>query len=253
MSIGEPTLARTKHAVSLQLLRTVPRLAPLALEARHSFHPTFFTRLGYITMVVLDTGIPLLEDVEEPLLSSNGQGVDKQMVVDEDLQINAEIVDEVHHYFLIMGWTLGFLLQCISLGATAAIALYWEDVPTIDDTFYQRFLYWIAFGLSNSWLLLFPMVCVGMQRSWKESGIRFLLTHLLEMNEPVVTKQARRMTFVASVRFLIGVILGCFLTWGFIDLYLNASQAMLWALLVSMMGCLTLCQGMIAIYDCCST
>ena len=218
-------------------------------------------------MVAIDSGIPLWGDLEQPLLSpeemaglggassnddnNNNNNTDEPLLVDENFQIDEDIVEDVYHYYLVMGWSLGFLFQCLSLGATAVIAVRWEHPPTTEDasSWKEQLMYWTVFGLSNSWLLLFPVVCVGMQRSWKESGIRFFLTHLLAMDEPIVTKQARRMTFVASVRFLIGVVLGCFLTWGLIDLYLDASRGMLLALFLSMMACLALCQGMIAIYD----
>lgn len=199
-------------------------------------------------MVVMVTGIPLMDDMEEPLISRDvrqGQEIEDE----ESFEIDDEIVEEIHHYFLIMGWTLGFLLQCISLGSVAAMALYWENPPSAEHSTLEQLLYWTMSGLSNSWLLLFPVVCIGMERSWKEPGIRFMLTQVVAMDEPIVTKQARRLTFVASVRFLMGVVLGCFLTWGFIDMYLHASSAMLWALCFSMAACLVLCQGMIVIYD----
>ena len=220
-------------------------------------------------VVAIDSGIPLWGDLEQPLLSpeemaglvvrSSGEEDSDDpeepilLLVDEDFQIDENIVEEVYQYYLVMGWSLGFLFQCLSLGASAVIALRWETLPTMDEdttsSWQEQLMYWTVFGLSNSWLLLFPVVCVGMQLSWRDSGIRFFLTNLLAMDEPIVTQQARRMTFVASVRFLIGVVLGCFLTWGLIDLYLGASRGMLLALFVSMLACLALCQWMIVIYD----
>lgn len=197
-------------------------------------------------MVVLETAVPLVGGLEEPLISrdvASGDAEEKCVEIDED------VVDDVHHYFMMMGWTLGFFMQCLSLGATAAITLLWDDIPTSEETSVQKMVYWTLFGLSNSWLILFPVVCIGIERSWKESGVRFLQTHVLSIDDPVVTKQTRRMTFVASVRFLVGVVMGCFLTWGFVDLYLHASPAMLLALFVSLLACLTLCRAMIIIYD----
>jgi len=192
----------------------------------------------------IETAVPL-GDLEEPLISREQENEKEE----DNLLVDEEIVEDVFHYFQMMGWTLGFILQCVSLGATAAMALYWEHTPTNEATLGEQTLYWTTYGLSNSWLLLFPVVCVAIQRSWKVSGIAFLQTHVLRMETPIVTSQTRRMTFVASVKFLIGVVLGCFMTWGLIDLYLSASYSMLLALFVSMMACLTLCQGMILIYD----
>lgn len=209
------------------------------------------TQSGLLTMapIIIETAIPLHRDLEEPLIASRASRRDVDEQEDEHLRIDEEVVNDVLQYFQIMGWTLGFILQCVSLGATAALTIYWESIPTANDAFASHTLYWTIYGLSNSWLLLFPVVCFAIERSWKTSGIHFLQKYILNVKEPIVTVQTRRMTFVASVRFLIGVVLGCFMTWGLIDVYLHASYAMLLALFLSMTACLALCQGMIVIYD----
>lgn len=208
-------------------------------------------------MTAIETAIPF--DLEEPLLITSRRNVDdddddgehnEHEETEEDVVIDEEVVKNVLDYFQMLGWTLGFILQCISLGATAVMALYWDHVPnTRTATLGERCLYWIVYGLSNAWLLLFPVVCITMERSWRRSGIRFLQIHILDIPEPIFTQQTKRMTFVSSVRFLIGIVLGCFMTWGLIDMYLGASYSMLLALLLSMMACLILCRGMIIIYD----
>ena len=225
--------------------------------------------------LVVETSVPLSseeQDLEEPLLSSfDLEPATTTIVIDPvapkeqwhlttkssnkniDVRLDDTIIHHVFRHCLLVGWTLGFLLQCVSLGGTALMALHWETVPTSEEAKSNQFLYWLLLGVSNSWLLLFPLVCFAIERSWRVSGIRFLQTHLLEMEEPIITAQTRRMTFVASVCFLAGVVVGCFMAWGMVDLYLEASVSMLSTLLLSMMACLLLCKGMIVIYDSFST
>lgn len=195
----------------------------------------------------LETAIPI--DLEEPLLPPTEKGT----TCEGPVVLEEKIVQGVHNYVQLMGWTLGFLLQCLSLGSTAAMTLMWQEEgpPEVDNSSTAtRFAYWMFFGLSNSWLVLFPMVCVAIERSWKSVGVVALQeTLIISSEEPVVTLQTRRMTFVAAVRFLVGIVLGCFMTWGLVDLYMGASASVLATLSASMILCLVLCRGMIYIFD----
>ncbi len=202
-------------------------------------------------MSAIETAVPytFTDDLEEPLIPHFEPGNNSVEDKESEVTIDDEAIQAVHHYFQMLGWTLGFLLQCVSLGATASMALFYSAVPTSEENMVYQFLYWTLFGLSNSWFLLFPLVCLAIERSWKVSGICFIQKYVMLIEEPIVTAQTKRMSFVASVRFLIGIVLGCFMTWGLIDLYLNASYSMLLTLFASMMACLSLCHGMIFIYD----
>lgn len=196
--------------------------------------------------MLLDTGIPL--DLEEPLLPPQEKEESSvQEVLSED------IVDGVHRYVFIMGWALGFQLQCLSLASTAILTIWYGDgapPPVMGEaSVASRFLYWFIFGLSNSWLVVFPVVCVAIERSWKDSGIESLQRTLLLSERPALTPQTRRMSFVAAVQFLVGIVWGCFMTWGLVDIFMGASLYMLATLACSMSICLLLCRGMIFIYD----
>jgi hypothetical protein len=54
---------------------------------------------------------------------------------------------------------------------------------------------------------------------------------------------------MVGVQFLVGIVLGSFLTWELIDIYLGPSVFMLAMLLASMVACFALCYAMVAIHD----
>jgi hypothetical protein len=198
------------------------------------------------------TGIPFpgsaLTDLEQPLLKSS-----EQPSLDED-----DVEPKVHDFFacktlkswtFINGFWLGFLIQTVSLGSTAILAIRW-GTPTAASVFNQDEFYYHAlfFVLSQAWWLLFPIICFAIDGGLTGNG-----RSLFERCFFSRSKVSARDVFLGGVRFHIGIVVGCFLVWSLIDLYFGASASVFMILLLSFLTCMSLCYGMVVIYDRCIT
>ncbi|VEU42179.1 unnamed protein product [Pseudo-nitzschia multistriata] len=161
------------------------------------------------------------------------------------------------HFFY--GFWLGLMIQSISLGSTAIIVIYWgagdgESSDSIISNRKHGFFYFVLFILSRSWWLLFPAIFIAIDEGLmggKGQGImgkcfsRFNRSNA----ENVLSKPSQTEVFFGGIRFHIGIIFGCFVIWGAIDLYFGASLGVFVGLLASLLFCLSLCYGMVVIHD----
>jgi hypothetical protein len=170
-------------------------------------------------------------DIEEPLLKATD---------DQDATIARE-TKELSRYFRLVGCLFGLWFQMISLGATALLAK-WFGEETVLQTFEDKVLFYALFGL-----LLFPIICRVVERSWTNDGNQYLHKHFLHQ---LSCKQLpKRYTFLIGAQFLMGIVLGSFATWGCVDLFIGTSTSMFLTLIASMMACTALCYTFILVYD----
>ena len=177
------------------------------------------------------------------------------------------------------GLTLGTCIQMVSLGSTAIMALKFgnsiDDEDEGDDKNndvpeHDFIMYYILVVLSQSWWVLFPIICLAIDGGLTGNGrscfgrVFFGTTNksataskTLDDDEngeekDVNTSSAdatRREIFLGGVRFHVGIVVGCFLVWSLIDVYFKASTGILLTLVVSFVACLALCYGMVYIHD----
>jgi hypothetical protein len=145
----------------------------------------------------------------------------------------------------INGFWLGFLIQTVSLGSTAILAIKWgkpADWTSKQDEFY----YFVFFVLSQSWWLLFPIICFAIDGGLSGNG-KSLFERCFYTNSSVSSREV----FLGGVRFHVGIVFGCFLVWSLIDFYFGASLSVFITLFVSFIACIGLCFGMVIIHDRC--
>ena len=180
------------------------------------------------------------QDLEQPLIPRS----DDAIVEEEESKIHTcWLTNVVASWTFINGFWLGFLIQTISLGSTAILAINWGK-PTTWESRQDEFYYALFFVLSQSWWLLFPIICFaidgGLAANGKSVFERCFYPHL---------EASPREVFMGGVRFHVGIVFGCFLVWSLIDLYFGASLTVFVTLIVSFLACLGLCYGMVRIHD----
>jgi hypothetical protein len=211
-------------------------------EPPNPHHPQR-TDTGNMTDIVLITGISyaghdderdpektFLPRIEQPKKARNLRGT-----------LSCKILPS---WTFINGFCLGFCIQTVSLGSTAILAIHWGGatlhwVSKQDEVYYVLF-----FVLSQSWWLLFPIICCT---------IDGVTAHRCNLFQRVFFSQSklssRRDVFLGGVRFHVGIVVGCFLVWALIDLYFGASRSVLVTLLFSFLACLYLCYAMVFVHD----
>ena len=172
------------------------------------------------------------------------------------------------------GLSLGTCIQMVSLGSTAIMALKFGNINDGDDEKnndvpeHDFVMYYILVVLSQSWWILFPIICLAIDGGLTGNGqscfgrvffgTRKSATASKTLDdgdgeeEDANTSSAeatRREIFLGGVRFHVGIVVGCFLVWSLIDVYFNASTGILLTLAVSFVACLALCYGMVYIHD----
>ena len=191
-------------------------------------------------------------DLEEPLIQKDGDNA--QSADENSLGENTELP----RYFRFIGFLFGSIYSAISLLASAVLAKVFGEHPEI-VCLEDKILYYALFAFSNSWLLMFPIVCVvAVERSWTECGNRYLKEKLLchrfttcdnHNNHHPLSKRA---VFLAGVNFLLGIVFGSYAVWCAVDLYIGTAAEMFAALVISFIVCTTLCYALIVVYDSCS-
>lgn len=161
------------------------------------------------------------------------------------------VVDVVTSWTFVSGLSLGTVIQTISLSSTAMIAFTWgrNGIDRAAET-EEKILYYVLVVLSQSWWVLFPIICLAIDGGLTGNG-RSLFARIFFGNEIANRTDAatRRKVFLGGVQFHVGVVFGCFLVWSIIDVYFKASIAVLVTLAVSFVVCLFLCYGMVCIHD----
>ncbi|KAG7369132.1 hypothetical protein IV203_031875 [Nitzschia inconspicua] len=195
-------------------------------------------------MTEIHTAVPLdrssrQHDLEQPLLpSSTPQGQDEEEKIH-----SCWFTSFIASWTFINGFWLGFLIQTISLGSTAVLAINWGK-PATWTSKQDEFYYAVFFLLSQSWWLLFPIICFAIDGGLAANG-KSLFERCFYPNASV----APREVFLGGVRFHVGIVFGCFFVWSLIDLYFGASVTVFITLFFSFMACLGLCYGMVLIYE----
>ena len=210
------------------------------------------------------TAIPLIEDgLKQPLLlAAEDESLEMRDIDLEDhhgSQEQHETLDKTTavgcwgqklftSWQFFNGFCLGFVLQTLSLGSTAIIALYYgvseQDLPeSWMKTHYElSFLFFYVLSQTYRWLLL-PIICISINsRLTRNQG-------QTSVEKYFMPQQSEREVFVGQVRFHVGLVFGCFAVWSLIDLYFGASLHVFAALISSFLACLGFCYVMTFIYD----
>lgn len=194
-------------------------------------------------MTEIHTAVPLeqraIHDLEQPLLPSSS---DSQQEEEQKIH-TCWFTNVVASWTFINGFWLGFLIQTVSLGSTAVLAIHWGK-PANWVSKQDEFYYAVFFILSQSWWLLFPIICFAIDGGLAANG-KSMFERCFYPNSDV----APRDVFMGGVRFHVGIVFGCFLVWTLIDLYFGASITVFLTLLASFVACLGLCYGMVVIYE----
>jgi hypothetical protein len=195
-------------------------------------------------MSEIHTAVPLgqrvrqqYHDLEQPLIPSLTTTVVEQKI--HTCWLN----NVVASWAFVNGFSLGFMIQTISLGSTAILAIKWGMAATWTSK-QDELYYAVFFILSQSWWLLFPIICFAIDGGLTANG-KSMFERCFYPNVDVPPREV----FLGGVRFHVGIVFGCFLVWSLIDLYFGASVTVFVTLLVSFAACLALCYGMVLIYE----
>lgn len=262
------TLLTLLHSQSFSILTPTRFLDWIANRPRH-FIPTTpqafdsphqtqknsscLTRLvtiNYCTMMreshtEIVTGIPYSgnseRDLEQPLLALEQPSIDEN----EEFKIRGcWITNTLTSFTFISGFWLGFLIQSVSLGSTAILAIRWGQQSSAWISKQDEFYHVLFFLFSQSWWLLFPVICFALDGGLTGNG-----NSLFERCFFSKRKTSVRDVFLGGVRFHVGIVVGCFFVWCLVDLYFGASATVFVTLLFSFLSCLSLCYGMVLIHD----
>jgi len=227
-------------------------------------------------MNIINTAIPIKNDLEQPLITTCIDASTDDAPIDSN-EKQKKTWFRTHLQF-INGFWLGFIIQIISLGSTAFIAIHWGEPDSWAVSKQDEPYYAIFFILSQSWWLLFPVICIAIDGSLtgnrkvifekcfflSSSSSSLIYTNNdsndnhdngndngndndNDNNSSAVVSS--REVFLGGVKFHVGIVFGCFLVWSIVDMYFDASLDVFAALLVSLIACLGLCYGMVIIHD----
>jgi hypothetical protein len=217
-------------------------------------------------MSEIHTGVPLEEeqgylttDLEQPLLqrrpSTFSSDNDSTISSSNDRETKVHscwYTQFIANGMFLHGFWLGFLIQVVSLGSTAILAIYFggkekkEQLSSAGEVYYVVF-----FILSQAWWLLFPIICLAIDGGLKGDGDsifeRCFFSKSISPSSSSTT--SRRDIFMGGIRFHVGIVFGCFVVWSLIDFYFGASMKVFVTLFISFIACLSLCCGMVIIHD----
>jgi magnesium-transporting ATPase (P-type) len=121
-------------------------------------------------------------------------------------------------WFTLVGVLVGFVIQVISLGAYSFMLVQYgtsDTVPTSDKVSEgDWFIYSILSFLTQVDLVIYVMIWVAFTCTMTRNGMAFIR---FQYQLPI----KRRSVFVLGVYFLVGIVLGAFVAWTLIDLYLG--------------------------------
>ena len=256
-------------------------------------------------MTSIDTAVPLLEknDLEQPLLIEttntttitnteeedsrwsnlylgDGDGDDDDEEDGQETRTSSTAASCWGQRLLTSwqfrnGFWLGFIIQSVSLGSTAIIATHSSAalespeswISETRDLHLTPMFYVVFFFLSQSWWLLFPVICIAIDGGLTGNRGRGILEKYFvsssnsnsntsnddddssSSSSSSSSQPSQREVFLGGVRFHVGMVFGCFIVWCGIDLYLGAPLGVFAILFASLLGCLTLCYGMVVIHD----
>ena len=215
-------------------------------------------------MASVYTAIPLTEKgLKQSLLHRNTE--DESFAICDDHQHNLTskdasvfgcwILNFLTSPQFIKGFLVGFIIQTVSLGSTAVIAIYYgvSEEDSHDQFVFKKLGKNVFLFLSQSWWFLLPIICLSIDWGFTRSQGQATLAKYFCKSSPKTrdseSHQSKREVFLGCVRFHVGIVSGCFMVWSMVDLYFGASPGVFAALVASLLGCLGLCYSMIVIYD----
>jgi magnesium-transporting ATPase (P-type) len=117
--------------------------------------------------------------------------------------------------FILIGVVTGFLIQMISLGAYAfMLTQYGDEQQMLNKSESDWLVYSVLSVLTQVDLLIYVMIWLAFTCTMTRNGMAIIR---FQYQAPV----KRRFIFVLGVYFLVGIVLGAFVAWTLIDLYLN--------------------------------
>mmetsp|Transcript_30505 Transcript_30505/g.87113 ORF Transcript_30505/g.87113 Transcript_30505/m.87113 type:complete len:213 (-) Transcript_30505:168-806(-) len=114
---------------------------------------------------------------------------------------------------VLFGIATGFLIQVISLGAYAFMLTQYGEMPKTDSES-DWFVYGILSVLTQVDLVIYVLIWVAFTCTMTRNGMAFIR---LQYQAQV----QRRSVFILGVYFLVGIVLGAFVAWTMIDVYLG--------------------------------
>lgn len=190
-------------------------------------------------------------DLEQPLISTSTKEDSTApiiVILEEDPIAKPNNGRVLTSWPFLNGFWLGFIIQTVSLGSTAVIAIHWGE-PDSWVSKQDEFYYAVFFILSQSWWILFPLICIAIEGGLTGNGKGIFEKYCFSSKQSGMVPYSSRDIFLGGVRFHVGIVFGCFLVWTLIDLYFGASLNVFLALFSSLIACLSLCYGMIIIHD----
>lgn len=142
--------------------------------------------------------------------------------------------------FVILGVMTGFLIQVISLGAYAFMLTQYGEVPT-GSSESDWFIYGLLSVLTQVDLIIYVLIWVAFTCTMTRNGMAYIR---LQYQTPV----KRRSVFVLGVYFLVGIVLGAFVAWTMIDVYMGFPIPFT-PIAITVLVDLVLCYLMVFCYD----
>ena len=190
----------------------------------------------------------IVTDLEQPLLPLDCDiRHDASLYLSCDDGLDSDIFRALNAQLRFMGLFVGFLIQILSLGATAFMASRWGEHASYNDQ-KDLILYVFLLVFSKGGLSLYPLVCFPIIFSMTQAGVECAQTMLLKKRETVFSTAFRRLVFLMGVNFLAGLIVGSFLAWVSIDVFFGLSSLMI-PTIGALCVCLALCYAMVLFYD----
>mmetsp|Transcript_42938 Transcript_42938/g.124143 ORF Transcript_42938/g.124143 Transcript_42938/m.124143 type:complete len:221 (+) Transcript_42938:76-738(+) len=155
--------------------------------------------------------------VTQPLLLSDSdeEAPGSQQGKREAPPSNDEAVKGSKCGFVSLGFLTGFFIQMVSLGAYSFLLSQYDEIPpTRSSSENDWFVYGILSVLTQVDLVIYVLIWIGFTCTMTRNGMKMIR---LQYNAPV----KRRSVFVLGVNFLVGIVLGAFLAWTMIDVYLG--------------------------------
>jgi hypothetical protein len=144
---------------------------------------------------------------------------------------------------VILGSLTGFLIQMISLGAYAFMLAKYSEVGEEGVTENESgwFVYGVLSILTQIDLILYVTIWAAFTCTMTRNGMEYIR---LQYRMPV----KQRSIFVVGVYFLVGIVLGAFVAWTMIDMYLGFPIPFI-PIIVTVLVDLLLCYLMVLCYD----
>jgi hypothetical protein len=161
------------------------------------------------------TAIEFNPDAEDDVRSIITQPLlrDEVSMGDEESPTKPSTAKPSYLGLILFGIIAGFLIQVISLGAYAFMLTQYGEMPT-DSSEGEWFFYGVLSVLTQVDLVIYVLIWVAFTCTMTRNGMAFIRR---QYQAPV----KRRSVFIIGVYFLVGIVLGAFVAWTMIDVYLG--------------------------------